>query len=72
MIRRVLLLVFLPVVVLASALFVLAAAQVLPWWSLAFGVAFWVLLWRRRRLGVQPLAGAEDGPLFSPFRGGGY
>lgn len=49
-----------------------AVSALVPWWAVLFGVVFWCLFARWRRLratGVEPVQG---GAVFSPFRGGGY
>lgn len=69
--RRLLLLLLLPVVWLPLGAFVLFAWPLLPWWGWLFGVVFWVLLWRRRSAGSVGVVSEVDpaGPRFSPLRG---
>jgi len=56
-----------------SVLFGYSLAPGLPWWGWLFGLIFWALLLRRRRLAAAgELAPADPaGPLWSDHRGGG-
>ena len=70
--RKAFLILLLPIVWLPLLALALAVLPRLPWWATLVGAAVWVMLWRRRAMGGADEYASEDGPRFSPLRGGGY
>lgn len=69
--RRVFLVLLLPVIWLPLLALSLAVLPRLPWWAVVAALALYFVLWRRRsRPDEAPLS--EDSPRYSPLAGGGY
>jgi len=71
-IRALRLVFLLPLVWLPILGFLLLAVPALPWWAWLFAGLFWLLFLRRRHAATGLDGGfGDDGPRFSPVRGGG-
>jgi hypothetical protein len=74
-VKRVGFVLLLPLVWVPLLGFALLAFPAVPWFAWVFGLAFWLLVARRRRAGHIAPATTDagiSGPMFSPFRESGF